>query len=284
MRHITYRELPRHTPLPEQAGEQDTCGRDSVSASYTVTAINGQEARLALERLSTSPTPWSLTANFNAPHPPMVTSSEYLERYYDRRDELLVQPSIDDPMVDSASHKFQRRGADRGYSNATQMSEMTAAYYGLVEEFDYWVGELVDELEDQGRVDSTLIVFSSDHGEKLGSHGQIGKGALLEEDRRVPLIIVYPPSIPPATTLREPVSHIDIFATILDYAGAPQLDQSDGKRGHYNARSCWLLLLLCAGNWIFALLLAHDIKEHLYYCHNYNGFTCTQLIKEHKSN
>jgi arylsulfatase A-like enzyme len=51
----------------------------------------------------------------------------------------------------------------------------------MVEEIDHWVGELLDVLEVKGQFDNTMIIFTSDHGEMLGSHGTSGKRFLLEE-------------------------------------------------------------------------------------------------------
>jgi len=64
---------------------------------------------------------------------------------------------------------------------------------------------------------------------QLGAHGIKGKGLLLEEATRVPLIMSFPGKIPANRIVGEPVSHIDIFATILDYLGASAHDRSDGK-------------------------------------------------------
>jgi arylsulfatase A-like enzyme len=108
-----------------------------------------------------------------------------------------------------------------------------AVYYGMVEEIDHWVGKLLDVLEAKGQFDNTMIIFTSDHGEMLGSHGTSGKRFLLEEGVRVPLIVSLPKQgqreseIKPVTN---PVSHLDLFSTILDYLGAPKrLNKSDGE-------------------------------------------------------
>lgn len=56
-----------------------------------------------------------------------------------------------------------------------------------------------------------------------------GKSILLEEAMRVPLIMSFPGRIAPNSSVSSPVSHLDVFATILDYVGASYLDKSDGS-------------------------------------------------------
>lgn len=101
----------------------------------------------------------------------------------------------------------------------------------MIEEIDTWVGKLLDRLDAAGATNNTLIVVTSDHGEMLGAHSMLNKGILLEEATRVPLVLSYPGVIPsgkvvPAST---PVSHMDLFATLLDYTYASEHDRSDGS-------------------------------------------------------
>lgn len=63
----------------------------------------------------------------------------------------------------------------------------------------------------------------------VGAHGMIGKGIMLEEATRVPMIMSFPGQIPANVTVKEPVGHMGIFATIMDYLGVSHLDKSDGK-------------------------------------------------------
>ena len=63
-----------------------------------------------------------------------------------------------------------------------------------------------------------MVVFTSDHGKMLGSHGKRDKNNFFEESSRVPLFMAYPSKIQAGTHVEEIVGHIDIFATILDYA------------------------------------------------------------------
>lgn len=78
-----------------------------------------------------------------------------------------------------------------------------------------------------GITNNTMVIFTSDHGEMLGSHGMIEKSILYEESARVPLLIRFPAAIKPGQRINTPVSHRDLFATILDYLGASPLP-SDG--------------------------------------------------------
>lgn len=106
---------------------------------------------------------------------------------------------------------------------------LAAVYYAMIEEIDKKVGLMVERITEAGVANSTLIVFTSDHGELLGSHGMTGKGVFLEEASRVPLIMVRPGKMPAGLVVREPVSHLDLFATVLDYAGTNCTNKSDGK-------------------------------------------------------
>lgn len=193
--------------------------------------------------------PWRL---IRTQHPPVVATSLYFDDYYENRDNLLVPPNILDPMVNSAySHANQRHALyqqrrdttnnssslpplDYPYNDPDRIAGLTAAYYALVEEVDTWVGRLLDRLQTDSSnrpydvKSNTLVVFTSDHGDLLGSHGMTGKGVLLEEASRVPLLLYYPGKIQGGLVLKQPASHLDIFATLLDYADASAWDWSDG--------------------------------------------------------
>ena len=110
----------------------------------------------------------------------------------------------------------------------------------MVHEVDTWVGKLVDRLKESCLYQNTLIILSSDHGEMLGAHGLKGKGLLLEEATRVPLIVSFPGKISPGTVVKEPVSQIDLVSTILDYTGAAEYDKSDGNSlRRYMEKTSW---------------------------------------------
>jgi len=150
-----------------------------------------------------------------------------LDYYYNNREQLYVAPSLKDPALNTP---YEWRGEwHDGWNNETNIAEVTAAYYALIEEIDHWIGRILDKLRDVGMLDDTMIVFTSDHGEMLGAHGLHQKQKFYEEAARVPLIISLPQQITPGLVIKQFASHQDIFATVLDYLGGSEFDDSDGR-------------------------------------------------------
>jgi arylsulfatase A-like enzyme len=82
---------------------------------------------------------------------------------------------------------------------------------------DHYIGQLLDELNRLGLKDSTLVVFTADHGESLGEHDYVGHGRQLYEGIvHTPLILRLPGKIPAGSVVQTPVSSVDLAPTILD--------------------------------------------------------------------
>jgi arylsulfatase A-like enzyme len=132
-------------------------------------------------------------------------------------DKMTMPESIHDPMLNSPYGNRGDRRAHPEYADEQKIKYMIANYYALVTEVDDWVGKILNELDELGLTDNTMVIFTSDHGEMLGSHGMRGKFVFYEESVHVPLIVKYPEKIQGDTVVNEYVSIIDLFATILDY-------------------------------------------------------------------
>jgi len=97
-------------------------------------------------------------------------------------------------------------------------------YYRWVEMVDAEIGRLYDALMNSRFADNTVVVFTADHGDGLGFHGNVSKGYMEEEAWRVPVIVVYPGRVPKNKQDAEHLSiGVDITATICDYAQVPPL-------------------------------------------------------------
>ena len=201
-------------------------GPYSLGKGYTAIRYNGEIAVKALDRLAQRKDPFSLTVSFHNPHAPMLPAPEYLEYYWQNRDNIFVTPNLDDTMWNSAYSN--KKYVNMGYTDKEKLQEWIACYYAMIEEIDSYVGQMLDKLEAHGIKDNTMVVFTSDHGEMLGSHGMREKNVFYEESVRIPLAISFPSIIQPGTVVNEGVSHLDLYSTILDYLGIGSSDESDG--------------------------------------------------------
>ena len=102
----------------------------------------------------------------------------------------------------------------------SQWRKYRFAYYRMVEDVDRQVGKVLDALRQAGHESNTIVVFTSDHGEGLGSHRWTGKMMFYEEEAAVPLIVSWKGVTPANRIDREHlVSTLDVLPTICDYAG-----------------------------------------------------------------
>ena len=96
------------------------------------------------------------------------------------------------------------------------------SYYRHIEMVDAEIGRILDALDETNRLQDTLIVFTSDHGEGMGHHQTVRKSRLYDEAVRVPLLFSWPKHIRHKYIHgSDPVSGMDILPTLCDYAGIP---------------------------------------------------------------
>jgi len=100
-------------------------------------------------------------------------------------------------------------------------------YYSLISSMDYDIGTLLDALDEMDLTDDTLIIFSSDQGIAIGSHGLMGKQNIYEDTMKVPLLFAGP-GIKKGQTDAFAYLH-DIYPTVCDMAGADIPAGLDGK-------------------------------------------------------
>ena len=101
-------------------------------------------------------------------------------------------------------------------------------YYAVITAMDQQIGRILDCLRQIGEYDRTIIIFSSDQGIALGSHGLMGKQNLYEHSMGVPLVFAGP-GIPRGQTSDAFVYHLDLLPTLCELVGAKVPDGLDGK-------------------------------------------------------
>lgn len=93
---------------------------------------------------------------------------------------------------------------------------------------DRSVGRILKTLEELGLADNTIVVFTSDHGDMMGSHRLLAKTFMYEECTRVPMMIRTPGQTE-SRRVTGPVSQIDVVPTLLDLCDAEIPDHLQGR-------------------------------------------------------
>ena len=116
------------------------------------------------------------------------------------------------------------------------------AYARLIEDVDRQVGQVMETLRQTGHEEDTLVLFTSDHGEGLGSHHWTGKMMYYEEEAVVPLVVSWKGVTPAGRIDRDHlVTALDVLPTVCDYAGVqpPAIVRGQSLRGVIERPEQW---------------------------------------------
>ncbi|WP_312886513.1 sulfatase family protein [Paenibacillus foliorum] len=166
--------------------------------------------------------PLLVNAMFVAPHPPLDIPEPWYSMY---KDAELPENVGQWAKSQSPLQLYNLPGIIGGRYSREDWQRIWPVYLGLVTLLDHCVGQIVDELKQQGIYDDTLLVFTSDHGEMLGSHCLYQKMCMYEESVKTPLLFKFPShfGVEPKH-LDEPVSAVDVLPTLCDYLGIAEGD------------------------------------------------------------
>jgi len=188
--------------------------------------------------------PWFVHMAPMRPHPPFVAPEPYHDMY--RADDAPAPIRRASKQEESSQHpltaflidttpqlEYWRTGrglaADVGEADVRQAR---ATYYGMISELDAHLGRLIDYLKTSGQYDSTLIVFTCDHGEQLGDHFLFGKQGYYEATFHIPLIVCAPGRAADnarGTIVDDFTESVDVMPTILEWLGADVPASCDGE-------------------------------------------------------
>lgn len=168
--------------------------------------------------LRTSRTPFYLALHFFGPHLPYVVPDEYFDMYDPEAIELpaSVQETFTDKPPVQANYSAHWTFDTMSEADSRKL---IAVYWGYVTLIDEQIGRVLAAAEELGLMDSTAVMFSSDHGEFTGSHRLHDKGPAMYEDIYRTAGIVRVPGAPAGQVRQEFVSLVDITATVLDWCG-----------------------------------------------------------------
>ena len=176
---------------------------------------------------------WCLHLSYIKPHWPFMAPAPYADMF---SVEHVLAPNRteceragDHPVLNA----FMRHQDSKVYGQPGVRERVIPTYMGLIKQIDDQIGRLLDHLETKNLLQSTLIIFTSDHGDYLGDHWLGEKDLFHEESARVPMIIVDPS--PEADVTRGTVDDrlieaIDVVPTIIDsFSGALPAERLEGR-------------------------------------------------------
>lgn len=170
--------------------------------------------------------PFCMYLAFANPHDERVVNAEYRGKYDEAK---LPLPKNYRPLHPFNNGELLVRDEALAPWPRTpeEVRKQLTDYYGVITYLDMQIGRILQTLRDTGEYDNTVIVFSSDHGLALGSHGLMGKQNLYEDGMKVPLVIAGP-GIPRGESQAFAYLY-DIFPTICDLTGTPIPEGLDGR-------------------------------------------------------
>jgi arylsulfatase A-like enzyme len=191
-------------------------------------------------------TPFLLWASFFDPHPPYLVPEPWASMYDPSQVELPPQGLDDVQNWPELMRRTQVQGASfdeweepagsdihglgHHIIDAGALRADIAVYYGMISLLDHYIGKLLAGLEEQGLAESTLVLFTSDHGHYFGQHGLTAKGPFhFEDGLRVPMIVRWPGQVPAGRVSRAMQSLVDYAPSLLEAAGLPVPGSMAGK-------------------------------------------------------
>jgi len=182
-----------------------------------------------IDRFRASRSPFFIWHNFWGPHGPFYAPREYVDRYRDV--EIPPWPNYHWPSRAIPGPHHTKIHPDHERLTWDDWAMAIRYYYAFATLIDDQVGRIVNHLEQTGVLENTVVLFSSDHGQTLGSHGGLtDKGwHHFEETHRIPFIVRLPDGTGASQVRPDLVSLADVYPTILDFAGASP--DADGMHG-----------------------------------------------------
>lgn len=185
----------------------------AADAELTHSAFVSEQTQQFIDRQGEAP--WVCVAGFYSPHEPWVVPQRYLDRYE------AGSLTLPDAAVVAAADPS---GPNREALTDAERRSIIHGYYAMVSEVDDHVGRILETLARRGFDRTTMVIFTSDHGEWLGRYGRYGKGYPADDAvSRVPLLVRLPDgpdgARPVAPVVETVVEAIDVLPTILETVG-----------------------------------------------------------------
>ncbi len=226
--YFTNQQLDRIKTLPRGAAFEAPDVADIKYADGRVAAETIRRLKAAQQRRRQEGTPFFIVAGFARPHLPFSAPKKYWDLYDPSQ---LPLPQFEELPANAPPVAGKRGGEITNYSPVpterdAKFSEelkrkLIHGYYASTSFVDAQIGKVLDELNQLGLAENTIVVLWGDHGFHLGDLGIWTKHTNYEQANRIPLLIAAPGVTLPGSSTKQPAESVDLFPTLAELAGLP---------------------------------------------------------------
>ena len=166
--------------------------------------------------------PWLAHVSYIKPHWPYIVPAPYHNMFGSNHVPVATRHDVEREDAHPVFGAYQDNKIAQAFQKEEVRQKVIPAYMGLIKQCDDQLGRLLDYLEESGKLDDTMIVLTSDHGDYLGDHWLGEKDLFHEPSVKIPMIIYDPRAEADATrgtTCDALVESIDLAATFVEAAG-----------------------------------------------------------------
>ena len=166
--------------------------------------------------------PWMAHVSFIKPHWPYIVPAPYHNMYGANHVPSATRHEIERENPHPVYGAYMENKIASAFQRNEVRAKVIPAYMGLIKQCDVQLGRLLDHLETSGKMDDTMIVLTSDHGDYLGDHWLGEKDLFHEQSVKIPMIIYDPRKSADKArgkTCDALVESIDLAATFVEFAG-----------------------------------------------------------------
>ena len=171
--------------------------------------------------------PFFLTLSWGPPHDPYVAPKKYRDKIIAK--DLVLRKNVTEHEIVDDLQNIPRFNVPKGYLESHRklrkhakdeetIRDRYSGYLAAILALDEYLGNLMETLSEEGILDNTIVIFTSDHGDHLGSHQFYGKNTPFLESTSIPFLVRYPKAVEAGTTSDALLSPIDMLPTVFGLA------------------------------------------------------------------
>jgi arylsulfatase A-like enzyme len=214
------------TPNFQQSNHTMSTHSDYFSAGQHSSELFSQSAIDFIQQYD-SEDPFFLYVAYLAPHDPRTMPKTFLEMYNPADIELPANYMEEHPFRIGVENIRDETLVPYPRSEA-EIKRHIAEYYAMITHLDSQIGRVLEELEQSGKADDTIIVLAGDNGLAVGQHGLMGKQNHYEHSLRVPLLM-RGPGVPAGQRRSQYLYLLDLFPTLCELTGTSIPASVEGK-------------------------------------------------------